>query len=129
MKIWQENDSASHIVAQDLEVVVHAQLGSNPEIFLKEGVTKLDRHFLVGLMQICTVAVEERDAAVVIFSPNDNVVLDANGEKKTICEGILIFRNKQGQVGCVCLHDPVSGRRIIRDALRRFTGTIRLDVP
>jgi len=129
MNISQDGDLANLTKAQDVEVVVHVGLGNQPEIFLEDGVAKPDRHFLIGLIQLCTVAVEERDAEVVLFSPDTNVVLEVNGHKNTISSGVLIFKTRKGRVGCVCLDDAGAGRRIMRDALRRFTGTIRLDIP
>jgi hypothetical protein len=128
MKLYQESVSSS-LAALDVDIVIHVGLETHPEIFLEDGVAKPDRHFLIGLIQLCTVSVEEKDSAVVTFSPNKTVVIETMGQQHTIESGIVIFRTTKGKVGCISCHDPAAARKIMRDALRRFTGAIRLDIP
>ncbi len=128
MKLYQEHGS-SPLAAHDVDLVIHVGPERHPEIFLEEGVAKPDRHFLIGLIQLCTVAVEEKDSEVATFSPGKTVVLETAGQKHTIESGIVIFRINKGKVGCVSCHDPAAACKIVRDALRRFTGAIRLDIP
>lgn len=129
MNIYQKDNLSTRTVAQDVEVVICIGLDSHYEILLEKDVAKPDRHFLVGLIQLCTVAVEEKDSEVVVFAPGQSVILEMNDRKNVISSGIVVFRTSKGHIRCICLHDATVGRRVMRVALRSFTGTIRLDIP
>ena len=55
--------------------------------------------------------------------------LQRAGEEKDISPGLAIVRTEEGQFAVLGVGDLSTMKRLTRNALRWFTGTIRLDVP
>jgi len=84
---------------------------------------------LVGIAQSVQVAVEERDPDMVRFTPCCTVGVEGSGDTKKFDSGMILARDSEGSIGVLVIGDPSAGRRLARQGLRWFTGTIRLDVP
>ncbi len=119
----------SPLVDNNLELVICLEDGQAPEIHVKEGLPKPDRHLLLGLMQTVAVAVSERDPELVVFMDARSVVLKTESASRHVPPGLVIARTEDGAVGVLATLDTQHARILARQALRWFTGTIRLDVP
>lgn len=117
------------VFSQDLELVILVQEESIPQIFVEEGVPRPDRHLLLGLIQAVSMSVQERDPESVVCTENCAMRLDRSGDLRQLEPGLVIVRSKEGRFGVLAASDHSSARRLARQALRWFTGTIRLDVP
>jgi hypothetical protein len=119
----------SPLVEKDLGLVICLEDGQAPEIFVKEGLPKPDRHLLLGLMQTVAVAVSEKDPELVVFIDARSIVLRTESGSRPVRPGLVIARSEDGAVGVLVTPDTQQARVLARQALRWFTGTIRLDVP
>jgi hypothetical protein len=100
-----------------------------PQIYVGKDSPKPDRHLLLGIVQSVNVAVEERDPDMVKFMSRCSVRLDGSGAAKIFDSGLIIARDTHGAIAVLAIGDAPTGRRLARQGLRWFTGTIRLDVP
>ena len=116
--------------SSDLDlVIVTTDDDRIPEIFVTEGSPVPDRHMLLGLVQIVSVAVQEQDPESVVRMDICSMRLQRAGEEKDISPGLAIVRTEEGQFAVLGVGDLSTMKRLTRNALRWFTGTIRLDVP
>lgn len=129
MKIAIGKNESGPPLTGELELAIHAGQGERAEVFLGAGISKPDRHFVIGMVQLAAVAVEEKDPDFVSFIPDLSLSLLHDGQETPIGNGLFIFKTEEGRIGCVSALDPKSSTRVVREALRQLTGTIRLDVP
>ncbi|MDQ1240315.1 MAG: hypothetical protein QG577_2501 [Thermodesulfobacteriota bacterium] len=129
MKIVIPQNHLGHLIDRELDVVIHARHDAGVEVYQDAGVIRPDRHFLIGMVQLSSVAIEEKDGDFVSFVRDQTITLNQDGHDMPIGEGLFIFKTTDGQVGCLSSLDPRSSLRLVRVALRQLTGTIRLDVP
>jgi hypothetical protein len=124
-------DPAPHLSLfhKDLGLVICVEDGGTPEIHVKEGLPKPDRHLLLGLMQTASMAVSERDPELVVFMDARSILLEEGAVSKSVPRDLVIVRGEDGAVGVLASQDAHQARVVVRQALRWFTGTIRLDVP
>jgi hypothetical protein len=113
----------------ELELVIRIEEDETPQTYVREGSPKPDRHLLLGIVQSVKVAVEERDPDMVWFTPRCTVSVEGSGDTKTFDSGLILARDSKGAIGALVIGDPTAGRKLARQGLRWFTGTIRLDVP
>lgn len=100
-----------------------------PEVFVRDGLPRPDRHLLLGLVQAVSMAVEERDPESVVFIESCSIRMERAGLLKELGSSLVIVRAEDGGIGVLAVGDPADARRRARRAVRWFTGTIRLDVP
>jgi len=129
MKIVTEPSTSLPGLSEDLQLVIRIAEDEAPEVFLQEGSPKPDRHMLLGIVQSVTVAVEEKDPDIVRFVRPCAIRLERDGDTRVFDSGLVIARSDGGAIAALVMVDPQAGRRLARQALRWFTGTIRLDVP
>ncbi len=129
MRLIVDPIPSSILVDKDLELVICVQDGQSPEIYVKEGLPKPDRHLLLGLIQTVAVAVSERDPELLVFMDARSMVLKTESASRPVPPGLVIARSQDGAVGVLATQDTQQARVLARQALRWFTGTIRLDVP
>lgn len=115
--------------SSELDLVIFMDDGRAPEIFVREGSPRPDRHLLLGLVQIVSVAVQEQDPESVVRMEHCSVRLERTGEVKDLKPGLVIVRTGEGRFGVIGVGDSSTVKRLTREILRWFTGTIRLDVP
>jgi hypothetical protein len=129
MKLVIPRNRPAHLINRELDVVIHAKQDAGVEVYQDTGAISPDRHFLIGMVQLSSVAIEENDGDFVSFVQDQMITLNKDGHDMTVGEGLFIFRTTDGQVGCLSSLDQRSSLRLVRVALRQLTGTIRLDVP
>lgn len=117
------------IFSHELELVISVSEERAPEVFVKEGFAKPDRHFLLGIAQSMALALEEADPEFTAFMETESIILENVGSIKALPHGLIIARDEQGYLGGVAIPDSRVVRRLAREMERWFTGTIRLDVP
>ncbi|MBI5571939.1 MAG: hypothetical protein HY914_18495 [Desulfomonile tiedjei] len=118
------------VFSEGLELVICVDVDAIPEIYLKLGVPKPDRHLVLGIMQSASMAVSESDPELMTFLEPVTVVLSrSDGSSKKLGAGLIVVRSEDGHLGVLSAVDPPQARRLAREALRWFTGTIRLDIP
>jgi hypothetical protein len=118
------------VFGEGLELVICVDVDAIPEIYLNQGVPKPDRHLLLGIMQSAAMAVSESDPELMTFLEPAMVVLSrSDGSSKKLGAGLIVVRTEDGHLGVLSAVDPPQARRLAREALRWFTGTIRLDIP
>ena len=114
---------------QDLDLVICVEDGLSPEIYVKEGLPKPDRHLLLGLVQTVAVVVGEQDRELVAFMDARSIVLETGAGVRPVKLGLVIARTEDGTFGVLAMQDKRQARVLAREALRWFTGTVRLDIP
>lgn len=129
MRLIVDPTPALALFQQDLGLIICVRDGLAPEIHVKGGLPKPDRHLLLGLMQTVAVAVGEMDRELVDFVETRSIVLDSDAGSMALLPGLVIARSTNGEFGVLAPQDTRQARVLARQALRWFTGTIRLDVP
>jgi hypothetical protein len=129
MKIVISHNLPNHLIDRELDVVIHAKQDAGVEVYQDAGAIRPDRHFLIGMVQFGSVAIEEKDGGSVSFVQDQTITLNQDGHDMPVGNGLFIFKTTDGQVGCLSSLDQRSSLRLVRSALRQLTGTIRLDVP
>jgi hypothetical protein len=113
----------------DPELVIRIEEDRPPEVYIEEGLPRPDRHFLLGIAQSVLVAVEEMDPESVELMSTCTIKLDRANEVKDFGAGLVIVRVSEGRFGALIVGDSHLALRLARQAVRWFTGTIRLDIP
>jgi hypothetical protein len=113
----------------ELEIVILITQDRLPEVFGAEDLPRPDRHFLLGLVQTAAMAIGEQDPESVVFVENCSMQLDRAGESKDVAAGLAVVKNREGRFGTLVVGDWTTAGRLARQAVRWFTGTVRLDVP
>ena len=130
MRLLVDPSPPLSVFSEGLELVICVDADASPELYLKEGIPKPDRHLLLGIMQSASMAVSESDPELTAFLEPAPVVLSrSDGTSKKLGAGLIVVRTEDGHLGVLSVVDPPQARRLAREALRWFTGTIRLDVP
>lgn len=129
MRLVTEPPALLPALLDELQLVIRIKENKPPQIYVREGFPKPDRHLLLGIVQTVNVAVEERDSDMVWFTPRCTVRLEGSGDTKIFDSGLILARDSKGAIGAFVIGDLPAGRRLARQGVRWFTGTIRLDVP
>jgi hypothetical protein len=129
MRLRIDPQPKSSLFSSDLELVIEQRASGIPRIHIAQSVPRPDRHLLLGIVQSTAFAVQERDAESVFVDESMTVVLETDEGAKTLDPGLVIARSKDGRFGALVRGDWKRAREHARNALRYFTGTIRLDVP
>ena len=129
MRLVIEPPVSLPVLLDELELIIRIAENETPQIYIREGSHKPDRHLLLGIVQSLKVAVEERDPDMVWFTPRCTACVEGCGETKIFDSGMILARDSKGAIGVLVIGDPTAGRKLARQGLRWFTGTIRLDVP
>lgn len=117
------------LFSQDAELVIRFTEDLPPEVYIEEGEPRPDRHLLLGIAQSILVAVEEMDPESVELMDSCTIKLDRANEIKELEADLTIVRVRDGRFGALVLGDSRVALRLARQAVRRFSGTIRLDIP
>jgi hypothetical protein len=129
MKLMIEPQPLLAVFGEDLELVIQIGDDQLPEIYVKAGLPKPDRHLMLGIIQGAAMAVAEADAELVTFMDPVSLELDTGGGTKKLSAGLVVVRAEDGSLGILATEDRTRARALARQAVRWFTGTIRLDVP
>jgi hypothetical protein len=117
------------IFGKDLELVISVSEQKVPEVFVKEGLARPDRHFLLGIAQRVGLALEEADPEFAALMETESITLENAGSFKQLPQGLIVARDEKGDLGGIAVPDSRSARGLARGLVRWFTGTIRLDIP
>ncbi len=129
MKLSISPNPSNPLFNDRLDIVILIGEDRLPEVFPAEGHPRPDRHLLLGLVQTIAMAIAERDPESVVFLDNGSVRLDRSGESKDVAADLVIAKNGQGRFAALVVGDSTAAGRVVRQAVRWFTGTVRLDVP
>lgn len=129
MRLFIDPPAALEVFEKELVLVISASRHGPPEVFIKEGLAQPDRHFLLGVVQAVAVAVEEADTEFTAFVDADSLTLESSGFARALPNGLIIVRSEDGSLGGLAVTDTGVARRLAREAVRWFTGSIRLDIP
>ncbi len=113
----------------DPELVIRFAEDLPPEVYVEEGQPRPDRHLLLGIAQSVLVAVEEMDPESVELMGTCAIKLDRANQIKELDAGLVIVKVRNGRIGALVVGDSRLALRLARQAVRWFTGTIRLDIP
>ncbi|MBM4326534.1 MAG: hypothetical protein FJ118_05140 [Deltaproteobacteria bacterium] len=117
------------IFTEELELIVVVPEVGIPSIFAPPGVPRPDRRLVLGLIECAAAAVSEDDRDCVALMDHCSVSLELNGEIKGLESSFIVARGKQAVLGVLVAGTRQDARRRARQAVRYFTGTIRLDAP
>jgi hypothetical protein len=129
MKLHVDPPPALDLFGQDLDLVICATETSLPVVYTAENSANPDRHFLLGVVQTALIAMEELDPDTVAFISTSLLTLEKEDDLIDLNCQLIIIRSITGGFAVLTRTDPALARRLIREAARRFTGLIRLDVP
>jgi hypothetical protein len=129
MKLHIDPSPPLETFGQQLELVICIKEGTLPDVHTMENSPKPDRHFLLGIVQTALIAIEESDQETTAFMDTDSVMLERGNELVPLNCQLLIVRSAAGSFAVLTGTDKALARRLAREAARRFTGTIRLDIP
>ena len=129
MRLFIDPPARLTVFDKELHLVISASEKGPPEIFVKKGLAQPDRHFLLGVVQAAAMAVEERDREFTAFMEAASLTLENAGSVKELSNGLIIAWSEDGSIGGLAVPDPGSARRLARELVRWFTGSIRLDIP
>jgi hypothetical protein len=129
MKLLIDPSPSLPLFLLEPELVIRIEGDRPPEVYIRAGLPRPDRHLLLGIAQSVLVAVEEMDPESVELMSTSTIKLDTAGEIKEFGAGLVIVRVKDGRFGTLIVGDPHIALRLARQGVRWFTGTIRLDIP
>ncbi len=129
MKLHVDPTPALDSFGQDFDLVICVTETTLPVVYTAENSANPDRHFLLGLVQTALIAIEELDPDTVAFISTSPLTLEKNDELIHLDCQLLIVRSKTGSFAVLMRTDQALARSLIREAARRFTGLIRLDIP
>jgi hypothetical protein len=129
MKLHIDPPLALDLLGQDLDLVICVTETTLPVVYTAENSANPDRHFLLGVVQTALIAIEELDPDTVAFINSSLLTLEKNDELIRLNCQLIIIRSKTGGFAVLTRTDQTLARRLIREAARRFTGLIRLDIP
>ena len=129
MKLHVDPPPALDLFGQDLDLVICVTETSLPVVYTAENSANPDRHFLLGVVQTALIAMEELDPDTVAFIGTSLLTLEKEDDLIHLNCQLIIIRSITGGFAVLTRTDPALARRLIREAARRFTGLIRLDVP
>ncbi len=122
-------ESRLPVFSKTPELVMFLTKGRSPEILMPKNSPKPDRHLLLGLIESVSLAVREKDTDTTEIIPNVSVRVKRGDVVKELASGVIVLRAVDGTFGAVGTDDHAVAKNILRDAVRYFTGTVRLDVP
>ncbi len=117
------------LLLEDLELAITVTEAGIPECYVSGGHPRPDRHLLVGIAQTMVVSMTEEDDESIVIDPGCQVALQRGDETRRLDPGLIIVRTLDGRLGAISVSDAPTATKLIRQALRYFTGTVRLDVP
>ena len=129
MKLHIDPPLALDLLGQDLDLVICVTETTLPVVYTAENSANPDRHFLLGVVQTALIAVEELDPETVAFINSSALTLEKSDELIPLNCQLIIIRSNTGGFAVLTRTDQSLARRLIREAARRFTGLIRLDIP
>lgn len=129
MRITTDPATLLPVFLEDLYLVILARDGMLPEVSVAEGTPAPDRHLVLGLVQSAVLAIEERDPETVVCKEYRSILLHRSGETKELAHGLVIGTSRDRSFGVLASCDWKEARRVARQTLRWFTGTVRLDIP
>ena len=112
-----------------LDLVICIKEGAIPVVYTAENSAKPDRHFLLGVVQTALIAIEESDPESVVFVDADSLILERSNEVMPLDCELIVARSAAGAFAVLAGKDKAFARHLAREAARRLTGTIRLDIP
>lgn len=129
MKLHIDPPPRLEIFGQQLELAICIKEGAVPDVHTIENSAKPDRHFLLGIVQTALIAIEEADPESTAFMDTNSLTLERSNESIQLNCQLIIVRSAAGAFAVLTGTDQALARRLAREAARRFTGTIRLDIP
>ena len=129
MKLVIDPEPKLELFSQDLELVIHIVDGAIPEVYKPKNAPSPDRHLMVGLAQMAEMAVSERDPETFTLLETGVIKLINLDIETDLIPTFFIARSETGKLGILAFGDRSDARKRAREAVRYFTGTIRLDIP
>ena len=129
MKLVLGQLPAPDSVRQDLDLIICVTETTLPVVYTAENSAYPDRHYLLGVVQRALMALEELDPDVVAFINASPLTLERNDEFIRLSCEITIIKGRAGGFAVLTRTDQGLGRHLLREAARKFTGLIRLDIP
>jgi len=129
MRLHADPPPPLDLFGQDLDLVICVTETTLPVVYTAENSANPDRHFLLGVVQTALIAMEELDPDTVAFISTSPLTLEKEDEPIDLDCQLIIIRSKTGGFAVLTRTDEALSRRLIREAARRFTGLIRLDIP
>ena len=117
------------VFGQQLELIICVKEGAIPRVYTIETSARPDRHFLLGVVQTALIAIEESDPESVVFMDTQTLTLERSNELIPLDCELMIARSVAGALAVLTGTDKALARHLAREAARRLTGTIRLDIP
>ena len=117
------------VFKHELELVIQFVDGALPDVYWPEGMPRPDKHLLLGVIQTASMAVSEQDKEAFVLTPACQVILMRDNAEKLLSSDLVIVRSEEGKLGVLAIGDMPTARRRIREVVRYFTGTVRLDIP
>lgn len=117
------------VFREEVALVIRVGEEEIPEIYVQQGAPKPDRHLLLGMMQSVSMAIKERDPELAVFLDTQEIALHTESGVRQLQSGLIIVRAEDGTYAALVQRDEQQARRLASQALRWFTGTVRLDVP
>ena len=129
MKLVIEPAPKLPVFTQDLLLVISMEESAIPELFFHQDTPAPDRHLLLGMAQWVSVAVQENDAQLFERLEEAVIGLDLPEGQKRLQGRLIVAKAEDGSFGVLGVGESADVKRLAREALRYFTGAIRLDIP
>ena len=129
MKLLVDPRPAPDIFDKELELVICVTEGVPPEIYIRAGHAKPDRHFLLGMARTALMAIQEMDPETTVLMNTKSTLLRTGDSTKPLGHELIIVKSTDGAFAALACPDAALAKRLARQAVRQLTGTIRLDVP
>ncbi len=129
MKLVVNPPPVLSVFGNDLDVVIAVGETDIPGIYLAEDRPRPDRHLLLAMIQVISMAVQENDLET--FERMDSASVELQGAQSVgnLTSKLIVVRARDGSFGALGVGELKSLRALARKAVRYFTGTIRLDIP
>ena len=129
MRMFIEPQPSNNSIPSEVKLVINISDSKPPELFWDVSCHLPDRHWLLGISQTVCFAVEEMDRDTVVLMKECSITLEHDEVSRPLYGGLIIVQGFDGKVLSLVIGDASDGRRLARQAVRWFTGGIRLDVP
>lgn len=129
MRLVIEPAPSLGILSKDVDLVIELKESGLPEIYVDLGQPRPDRHLVLGLAQCAAIAIEEQDVESTLFTMDCSIKLNRENDFVPLRGPLIVARTTDGKFGVIAIGDGTTSIRLMRRAIRYFSGTIRMDLP
>jgi hypothetical protein len=129
MRLIIEPAPSLGILSKDVDLVIEVEESELPETYVDLGQPRPDRHLVLGLVQCAAIAIEEQDVESTLFTTDCSITLVRENDPVPLRGPLIVARSADGNFGVIAIGDETTARRLMRRAIRHFSGTIRMDLP